>query len=219
MITLIYLWCVRQGMGDKTNETENKGSSKKKNIRMSVIRGKEKKSSELESWKKIMLSFYFIGLFFLLMFLLLELWPQPVETGEENASIEGEIWDLRVLSLEITEEVRFILIVVIMGALGGCVYSVRAFSIHVGRESFEESWMCWYFMRPLTGSILALIFYFAFRAAFFSLSADTGDLNVFGISTLGGIVGIFSKETIDKLEELFKDLLPTEEGQETDQRS
>ena len=207
-------------MGDKTNKTENKNSSGKNNTKMSIRQGKRRKSPKLGFWKKTGLIIYFLVLFFLLMFLLLKLWPQTVETGEESAPAEKETWNLWRLSLEITEEVRFILIVIIMGALGGSLYSVRAFTIHVGRDTFEVSWICWYFLRPLTGSVLAVIFYFAFRAAFFSLSASTGDLNVFGIATLGGIVGIFSKETIDKLKELFEDILPIkEESRDTDQES
>jgi hypothetical protein len=132
------------------------------------------------------------------------------EKEEEKTPSQEEtrIWTLWIFSLTVTREIQFILIVAIMGVLGGCIYSVRAFGIHVAKEDFSASWICWYFLRPLIGSALAVIFYFAFRAAFFSLSAGTEDLNIYGIATLGGIVGLFSKETINKLDELFKAILP-----------
>ncbi|MBU7022818.1 MAG: hypothetical protein HXS40_01530 [Theionarchaea archaeon] len=128
---------------------------------------------------------------------------------EKAPSQEGtRVWTLWIFSLTVTREIQFILIVAIMGVLGGCIYSVRAFAFHVAKEDFSASWICWYFLRPLIGSALAVIFYFAFRSAFFSPSAGTEDLNIYGIATLGGIVGLFSKETIKKLEELFETILP-----------
>lgn len=193
------------------------GESNKENIDFSGKSTKnvsQKKASqyiELSGLKKGLYVTYFMVLFFLLMYLLLKFWPLPPTTGETDCPpmIESVRLFSR-LQLTITEEMRLILIVAVMGALGGCAYSIKAFVYRVGRNRFDTSWTSWYILRPFIGSILAIIFYFAFRAAFFSLSASTEDLNNYGIATLGGIVGLYSWETMRKLEELFRKILPTE---------
>ena len=160
----------------------------------------------------ILFTLYFVALFFLLAHTLLELWPPPATPGAEAAPAVQSVrvlWGL--LSLRITEEVRLILIVAVAGALGSYVHSATSFVTFAGNRRLFTSWTWWYLLRPLIGSALALIFYFAVRGAFFSLSANTQDLNVFGVAALGGMVGMFSKEATDKLHELFKDLFKVTE--------
>ena len=158
---------------------------------------------------------YVAGWFFTLLYLLLRFWPQKVpESGAElttqNVQLLGGF-----VSVNLTGEMQLILIVAIMGALGGFAYSVNLFAYYIGVKKFDTSYSCWYVLRPLIGSILAIIFYFAFRGAFFSVSfsGDTQNLSTFGMATVGGIAGIFSKETMEKLRELFYHLfnIKTEE--------
>ncbi len=178
---------------------------------MSVLQEKTSQYTELSWWKKGLYVTYFMVLFFLLMYLLLKFWPLLPPTGDiETVPAIQSVHLFSRLQLIITEEMRLMIIVVIMGALGGCAYSIKAFVYRVGNKKFDTSWTCWYALRPFIGSILAIIFYFAFRAAFFSLSASTGDLNSYGIATLGGIVGLYSWETMKKLEDLFERILPTD---------
>lgn len=149
---------------------------------------------------------YFIALFVLSAHTLLELWPPPATPGEAAPAVQNVqiLWGL--LSLRITEELRLMLIVAVAAVLGSYVHSATSFVTYAGNRQLVTSWAWWYLLRPLIGSALALIFYFALRGAFFSLSASTQDLNVFGIAALGGMVGMFSKEATDKLHELFRDL-------------
>lgn len=204
------------------NKTENNSSSLKSNAKIRVYQGKmmreTKKQSELKQWHKVLYIIYFVVFFLALTFLLLKLWSLPVIYEGESTSAESEEWHLWRLSLKITEEVRLILIVAVMGALGSCVYEVKSFVYYVGKGQFETSYMCWYILRPIIGSTLAIIFYFAFRGAFFSFSANTQNLNEFGIATLGGVVGIFSYKTMNKLEELFDNILLTRKEEKNSRR-
>ncbi len=56
-----------------------------------------------------------------------------------------------------------------------------------------------------------MIFYFAVRAGFLSASAGTESLSHFGVAAIAGIVGMFSKEAIDKLHEVFMTLFRHED--------
>ena len=193
-------------MGENNKEIDFSGKNT-----MSVLQGKTSQQIELPWWEKGLYVTYFIVLFFLLMYLLLKFWSLPPPAGDmETVPVIQSVRLFSRLQLAITEEMRFIIIVAVMGALGGCAYSIKAFVYRVGNKNFDTSWACWYALRPFVGSILAIIFYFAFRAAFFSLSATTGDLNNYGIATLGGIVGLYSWETMKKLQDLFERILPTE---------
>lgn len=217
-------------MGDKNDKKESKDSSADNNANR-VHQGKiVKRQFELKRRTQIPFITYFVVLFLLLMYLLINFWPESVEIEEitisdvkegqvmeESKSTAEDVYLFRgLITVSATGEVRFIIIVAIMGALGGCAYATNAFVYHVSRKTFKSSYACWYALRPLVGSILAVIFYFAFRAAFFSLSASTGDINSYGIATLGGIVGLFSWETLKKLEELFNRIIPVDQGQEVD---
>jgi magnesium-transporting ATPase (P-type) len=191
------------------SDKENKDFSGKKT--MSVLQGRTSQQIELSWWKKGLYVIYFIVLFFLLMYVLLKFWPlSPPASENETVPVIQSVHLFSRLQLAITEEMRLMIIVAVMGALGGCAYSIKAFVYRVGNRNFDTSWTCWYALRPFIGSILAIIFYFAFRAAFFSLSASTEDLNNYGIATLGGIVGLYSWETMKKLEDLFERILPTD---------
>ncbi|KYK30979.1 MAG: hypothetical protein HXS48_00440 [Theionarchaea archaeon] len=175
-------------ISDRTGENNKKTEQPSQNWRIAYV---------------VYVSFWFI----ILVNLLIGLWPQQAVFGSQNApTVENVqvLWGL--LKTNITEEMRFILIVAVMGALGGLVYSITLFAHYVGRKEFETSYGCWYVLRPLIGAILAVIFYLGFRGAFFTFSAGTQDLNVSGVAALGGIVGIFSQETMEKLRDVAENL-------------
>lgn len=79
------------------------------------------------------------------------------------------------------------------------------------------SWTWWFILRPFIGMPLALIFYFVVRGGFFTLAADTNAVSSFGIAGLAGLVGMFSKQAIEKLREIFEDIFKiTKPDQRTD---
>jgi hypothetical protein len=53
---------------------------------------------------------------------------------------------------------------------------------------------------------LALIFYFAIRGGFIAPSAGASDMNPYGIAAMAALVGMFSKQATDKLNEVFTSL-------------
>jgi hypothetical protein len=79
--------------------------------------------------------------------------------------------------------------------------------------------MWWYVLRIPIGVALAFIVYFAIRGGLLSASAlSVSDINPFGLAALAALVGLFSKQATDKLEETFKTMFRTAPGTGDDAR-
>ena len=123
------------------------------------------------------------------------------ESGEKTSWSE----EVHILMFDFTvsHEVRIILLVIIAGALGSFIHVISSFVEYVGSKKFRGSWTWWYFLRPFSGSVLALIFYLIIRGGLLSTQIAGTDLSRFGVTGLAGLIGLFSKQAIDKLSELF----------------
>ena len=112
---------------------------------------------------------------------------------------------------EITREVDLLWLVLITGALGSFAYGARSFVDFVGNRALRASWSAWYLMYPFIGAALALIFYLAVRGGFLTTSAGN-DVNVYGLTAISGLVGMFSKQATTKLSEVFGTLFKTDKS-------
>ncbi len=133
----------------------------------------------------------FVGAFMLLLALvlgwaLLTVWPQAtVENGQT-------IW------INLTE-VRALLVAIISGALGSYVHSATSFSSFAGNRRLKPSWIWWFMLRPPIGAGLALMVYFVLRSGLL-LDGPLGEVvSPFGIAAVCACIGLFSKQTVDKL--------------------
>jgi hypothetical protein len=146
-----------------------------------------------------------IGLFvyllaiFSLVGLLLSLWP-PTADANEVRTWWGPTYG---------REVDLLLLVLICGALGSFAHGARSFVDFVGNRTLRASWSAWYLLYPLIGATLALIFYLAVRGGFLTTSAGK-DVNVYGLTAISGLVGMFSKQATTKLSEVFSTLFKTD---------
>lgn len=136
---------------------------------------------------------------------------QGQETSKQSAQQEkDQVGRLRAWSVRLGYEERLLLIVAFAGALGAYVHAAQSFVSYVGNQQIVSSWLWWYLIRPFIGLALAEILYLAVRGGFFTLGSDPHAVNHFGIAALAGLSGMFSKEAVDKLHELFKNLFRTE---------
>ena len=110
------------------------------------------------------------------------------------------------LSFTITNEVRLILIALFVGALGSCIHAAGSFANFVGNREFVGTWTWWYFLKPLIGAPLALLFYFLIRGGLLTAFASSGDISPFGVAAFAGLVGLFSDPATLKLKEVFETL-------------
>jgi len=122
---------------------------------------------------------------------------------------------LGMIEFSMTADIRLILLVLAVGALGGCVHAATSFVGFVGNDRLYTSWIWYYLLRMPISAALALITYFVVRAGFFTTaSGSTATVNDFGIAAVSGLVGMFSKQATAKLDEVFTALFRTEKHEE-----
>jgi hypothetical protein len=96
---------------------------------------------------------------------------------------------------------EILLLVMIAGALGACLHGLTSLGEFVGSRSFCATWTIWYILRPFVGAILAVLFYFVLRGGMLNPTQKTGDF--YGTIALAGLVGLFSKQALYKLSDIF----------------
>ena len=137
---------------------------------------------------------YLVILLVTLVYVLMKVWPEKLPV--DSPALLGR-W-----TFDLPAERRYLVIVVISGALGSFIHLATSFADFVGNRRLVRSWMWWYLLRPFIGIALALLFYFAFRGGLMTASSSATDLSVFGIAAIAGLAGMFSKQVTDKLREI-----------------
>lgn len=110
----------------------------------------------------------------------------------------------------IWNEQRMLLLILIAGALGGLVRSVRSLYWYVGNRSFVISWVLMYLLLPLAGSLIALFIYLLLRGGLFSPQASMDQTSPFGFVAIAALAGMFSGSAAEKLKEMFELLFKRE---------
>jgi hypothetical protein len=145
----------------------------------------------------------------LMGYLFLSLWPADVT----QATLGSEERESCLLASErcfrVTVDVTLMMIVMLAGGLGSLVHVAISFCDFVGNQKFIKSWFWWYIMKPFIAMILALVFYLVIRGQFLSAGAPAGQINLYGIVAISGMAGLFSKQAINKLSEVFDALFRT----------
>jgi hypothetical protein len=108
---------------------------------------------------------------------------------------------------EIWDEVRLLLIVILAGALGSLVHTVRSVYWYIGNRTLKWSWLAKYILQPFAGSALAVIFYVVIRGGFFSPQTTFENTSPFGFAALAALVGLFSEQAVLKLKRVAETVL------------
>jgi len=172
----------------------------------------------------------FLALFFMFfismnLMILLEAVPMDIsvpaqDTAETTSSIETVTYksapgiflsnllnNTSTVSLEPTEinvNTHMMLIVILGGALGAKLHGLAALSKHLqkNREKITENHILWYLMRPFSGAVMALVFYFAIKGG--ALTTTGVDmLNPYGLVTMGIVVGLAEEKALTRIRTLI----------------
>lgn len=134
---------------------------------------------------------------------------EPVD-GTTSAAWANDI-QLLFWELQISPLVRILLLVILVGALGSVIGGATSYATYVGNKKFAASWSWWYYLRPLIGATLALVFYLVVRAGFFEAFKDSDlDQHLLRATAIAALTGMFSKLTTDKLEDIFQTILQSD---------
>jgi len=145
---------------------------------------------------RLMLGFYLLALMVALLYLLITTWPEKEGTA-----------GLSLCRLVLGKEGRILLLVSFAGALGACIHGATSFIYFCGKGQLLKSWGWWYIFRPFIGASLAAIVYAALRGSILTARITPQDVNLFGIAAIAGLSGMFSKQAVDKLRQIFDVLL------------
>ena len=150
----------------------------------------------------IFMAIYLIVLSILLVYAIFQFWPPQLSPEKVAKQVEFLYW-----KISISADLRLLAVVVLTGALGGQIHTLRSFVSYVGDRKLKASWLIQYILTPFMAAGLALVFYFVMRAGFFPTDSTTQDMNVYGFAGLAGLVGLFSNMAVNKLRRMAKELL------------
>ena len=164
---------------------------------------------------------YSIVILLAMIYLIIGSWPAASEDLNLNATSTfnhttpalnqiNDINSTRIITLTplgsffVGPETLLVIIMMVAGAMGACLFSIWAASHHLGkRNDFDYvRYRAWYFTRPLLGAGIAFIFYLLVRGGLVTIGAAVLALNVVVIAGLSGLVGMFSEQALLKLLEV-----------------
>ena len=109
------------------------------------------------------------------------------------------------------------LVTMFAAGIGSSITTLLGYLLHASaKKNFDPAYTPWYVARPVMGMLLGLIFYFVIKGGLFVFTAGNtasgeSELNIWMLSATGALVGLFSKNAIEKLRELFNTLFRTQD--------
>jgi hypothetical protein len=162
-------------------------------------------SGKVNLWGIILIILYEFIITLLFGYILFAFWPTEISATAATAQPTPVSFFMN--TYLISSEVRMLVLIVIIGALGAQVRCFRSLYWYIGNRELVWSWVGMYLMLPFVGAILGLVFYLVIRAGFFSASATIEDSNPIGFIALAGLAGMFSEQAVLKLKDVAETLL------------
>jgi CDP-diglyceride synthetase len=114
--------------------------------------------------------------------------------------------------------------VILMGALGGAIHWMSSLANYIGNGNLFRRWIPYYLLAPFQGSALAMLVYLLLRVGVLapptSGTEDTSPaqtLNLLGLYAFSGLTGLFAKQAIEMLRDVFAVVFKRVEGKDPSQ--
>jgi hypothetical protein len=157
----------------------------------------------------------------LLLFTIHSYWPQATEApssrraaragGEASGTVAAPVTAPgaeTILPGPLEQDV--LLMVMMMGALGGFIHMTSSVTKYIGNRQFVRSWVVYYLLMPVEGSGLAVTLYLVVRVGVLNPASSNGNvtqsLNWVGMYALSILAGLFSKQALELLGNVFNTL-------------
>lgn len=153
-----------------------------------------------------------------LVIVLVQAWPPAPRVAPDgrtevpalSATVHLPGW-----SPTVSRETSLFVVVMAAGALGGVVHVLRSFYWYVGNRALRRSWLVMYLLLPFVGALFGLVVYLVLRGGLTSPAGGATDINPYGMTAIAALVGLFSRETAEKLRTVFGTLLaPAQPGRD-----
>jgi hypothetical protein len=126
----------------------------------------------------------------------------PTELGAKKVNYFGA-------NLVLGRDTLLFIVVLAAGALGGSAHSMRSLFWYFGNADLRRRWMLMYTGLPFVGGLLALFFYLLLRGGLLASQNNSGDLNAYGFTAVGAVVGLFSEQASTMLLKVFSTMFST----------
>lgn len=117
------------------------------------------------------------------------------------------------------EEKDVLLMVMMMGALGGFIHLTSSVTKYIGNREFLRSWVIYYLLMPVEGAGLAVTVYLVVRVGVLNPASSNGtttpNLNWVGIYALSALAGLFSKQALELLGDVFSTIFKRVEAKDS----
>ncbi|MCP4258845.1 MAG: hypothetical protein GY774_15280 [Planctomycetes bacterium] len=151
----------------------------------------------------VLTALYLILLSILIVIAIIQFWPASAVT---RSSIDLQDINFLCWIVSLSSEGQLLLIVVLAGALGGQLRSLRSLAWYVGNKQLKRSWLSQYILTPFVGAILAIVSYLVIRGGFCPANSTIQHTNIFGFAGLAALVGIASEPIALKLKQVANTL-------------
>ncbi len=114
------------------------------------------------------------------------------------------------------------IIMMLAACVGSSIATFLGYLKHAcEKEDFELRYLPWYLLRPIMGMLLGLIFYFLIKGSLLTLlvndkTISKENIDIWGLAGVGALVGLFSKQAIEKLNEIFSVMFQTQDDTSPD---
>lgn len=114
-----------------------------------------------------------------------------------------------------------LIMILLVGALGGCLRVFASLVRYVGNRRFVGSWLTFYLVQPVLGAGLAMVVTLLVRAGFLAPASPEGGsalehVNLLGFYAIAAMTGCFAKNAMDKLRDIFRAMLPSNQKDKDD---
>jgi hypothetical protein len=123
----------------------------------------------------------------------------PLPSTQSSSGESPRIMTLLLWQLPITSDTRLLWMVLMAGALGALVHSMRWYANYLARHTFSADWLASYLLRPFASAALAALIYAALRSGLLTATATIEDTNTFGFVVIAGFTGLFFDQAIFRL--------------------
>jgi hypothetical protein len=100
--------------------------------------------------------------------------------------------------------------VMLLGALGGFLRLASSLANYIGNRQLLKSWIIYYLLTPIQGAALAPVIYLLLRVGVLNpanpaqgSTSPADSLNLIGIYAFAVLTGLFSKQAIEMLADVF----------------
>ncbi|HDR9028764.1 TPA: hypothetical protein QDB14_002964 [Burkholderia vietnamiensis] len=124
------------------------------------------------------------------------------------ATLSGATWAVLYMSLgmlpAIYSDARIGLMCAAIGAIGGCLYCLRAVYLNrCVRKTWSNDWACWYFLRPITSVCCGGISFLFLKAGLLVLESGTkSGASEIGFYALALVAGLNVDKFVGKIEDV-----------------